>query len=622
MLQNRGYKACIELQRARPGSLPSPVLPPTVIMLLPTVFRMLVAALPLVIVPLGASAAQGASPPSPSARPDSPAPQRGGPLVRRGLCGPGMLHFNIGGAAIGQETYQINCLPNGGYEAGGRTELGLPSGTVNVGTTMVVDSALRPTAVTVNGTAGATSIDQRVLFGASSVTVTANGATRSAPQRLGAAWLGSNVYYSIAFLVARYDSARGGVQTIPTFPALPVTVEHEGRDDVRASDTSDAVTRRFERYGMRVGAERVVVWLDSLGRLALIAVPSQRFTATQRGYEPYAAALSRTPGAQPPARAASAPDYSAAPDAPYASTDVVIPVAGYVLSGTLLVPKQGTGRYPAVVLITGSGQQTRDEALPIPGLEQYRPFRQIADALASAGIAVLRVDDRGAGESSGGETVAHATTSSFAQDARAQVAWLRRRSEIDPARIALVGHSEGALIAPMIAASDPRVAAVVLIAGMGRPGEAVLRAQLDDILARDTTMTREQREAARARQRQTFQTLRAGREVPGLTGAAWLREFLRYDPLPTIRRVRQPILLLQGELDRQVSADNATLLAEAAQRAGNPDVTVRVLPGLNHLLLAARTGAVAEYSSLTTPEIGDDVLGVLRDWLVRKLKAK
>ena len=107
-----------------------------------------------------------------------------------------------------------------------------------------------------------------------------------------------------------------------------------------------------------------------------------------------------------------------------------------------------------------------------------------------------------------------------------------------------------------------------------------------------------------------------------MTGARWLREFLTYDPLPTIRRVRQPILILQGELDRQVRVGNAASIAEAAQGAGNPDVTVRVLPGLNHLFLPARTGAVSEYSSLETSEVGEDVLGVIRDWLVMKLRAR
>jgi dienelactone hydrolase len=214
-----------------------------------------------------------------------------------------------------------------------------------------------------------------------------------------------------------------------------------------------------------------------------------------------------------------------------------------------------------------------------------------------------------------------ATTSALARDTRAQVAWLRARRDIDPARIALVGHSEGANIAPMIAAADPRIAAIVMLAGSGKRGDELLADQLDDIITRDTTLTAARRDAARAQQRANFETINAGGQVPGEPRTVWLREFLAYDPLPTLRRVRQPILVLQGERDRQVTAENAALIGEAAQRAGNADVTVRVLPGLNHLFLPAESGAVSEYPSLPTSEIGADVIGVINDWLVQKLAA-
>src|SRR5204862_7529759 len=107
---------------------------------------------------------------------------------------------------------------------------------------------------------------------------------------------------------------------------------------------------------------------------------------------------------------------------------------------------------PAVLTITGSGQTSRDEPFPFPNLERFRPMRQIAEALASRGIAVLRVDDRGAGSSGGRDTLMTATSSSFADDVRAEVAYLRDRADIDPKGLALVGHSEGGMIAPMVAA--------------------------------------------------------------------------------------------------------------------------------------------------------------------------
>src|SRR6185436_13473614 len=167
-------------------------------------------------------------------------------------------------------------------------------------------------------------------------------------------------------------------------------------------------------------------------------------------------------------------DYSAPPNAPFTAEEVTVTAKGYTLAGTLLLPKNGKRPLPAVITITGSGQQTRDEPIPFPGLEKYRPFRQIAEALASRGIAVLRVDDRGVGNSRGGDTLLVSTSANFADDVRAQVDFLRERRDVDPNRIVLLGHSEGGMIAPMVAASDPRIAAIVLMAGPAKRGDTII----------------------------------------------------------------------------------------------------------------------------------------------------
>src|SRR5205085_4972136 len=153
----------------------------------------------------------------------------------------------------------------------------------------------------------------------------------------------------------------------------------------------------------------------------------------------------------------AAEDYSAPPNAPFTAEEVTVNAKGFTLAGTLLLPKSGARPFPAVITITGSGQQTRDEPVPIPGLEKYRPMRQIAEMLATRSIAVLRVDDRGVGKSGGRDMLMTATTSIFADDVRAEVSYLRSRPEIDPNRIAIVGHSEGGIIAPMVAATDPQI---------------------------------------------------------------------------------------------------------------------------------------------------------------------
>jgi dienelactone hydrolase len=318
-------------------------------------------------------------------------------------------------------------------------------------------------------------------------------------------------------------------------------------------------------------------------------------------------------------------DYSAPPNAPFTAEEVTVTLKGYSLAGTLLLPKNGKRPFPAAITITGSGQQTRDEPIPFPGLEKYRPMRQIAEVLAARGIAVLRVDDRGVGGSGGRDTLMTATTSSFADDVREEIAYLRSRREIDPKRIALVGHSEGGIIAPMIAATDPQLAAIVLMAGGGKRGDQISMEQLNDVLDRTPGVTPEVKRQKLAEEQEIIHAVQTGVDLskyPAQVRLPWVKEFWTYDPLATIRKVHQPILILQGGVDRQITADQAALLEQSAHEGGNKDVTVHVFPNLNHLFLSATTGAVSEYSTLKTTDIADDVLKILGDWLVVKLKVK
>ena len=306
----------------------------------------------------------------------------------------------------------------------------------------------------------------------------------------------------------------------------------------------------------------------------------------------------------------------------YDAEEITISTNGYTLAGTLLLPHGAPRPLPAVVMITGSGQQKRDSEVPLPGLENYRPFKQIAESLAHRAVAVLRVDDRGIGGSTGRETLMTVTTAGLADDTRAQVAYLRTRKDIDPERIALVGHSEGGSIAMMVGASDSRIHAIVLMAAMGKTGKEVNLSQQEQALGEMPGLTEEKKNELRAQQRETLNAIIEGGDTSKLPPAArlpWFKEFLTYDPLPLMRRVRQPLLILQGELDRQVTADQAALLEGAAREGGNKDVTVHVFPKLNHLFLPATTGSFSEYSKLTTTTIGTDVLDGLGAWLAVRL---
>jgi dipeptidyl aminopeptidase/acylaminoacyl peptidase len=536
-------------------------------------------------------------------------PPPASPVLSPAICGPGTLRLFFGEQAVGEETFEIRCRPEGGYAGRGHTRLTLPGAAIDLESTVVVDATGSPLSSSARGTAAGRSVDQAVAVSAQgSATVTRDGQSQTVPFERGSVLLGSNVFYMLQLVLARYDPAVRGPQPLKVFPAIPATLERVGIDDLRSP--GDASGPVFDRYRLALGPAAIVAWLDAKGRLAALVVPAQSISAVR---EEHAVLLPRLKAALPP----EAPiDYSAPVGADFTAEEVKVPAEGFTLAGTLLLPRNAPRPLPVVVTITGSGQQTRDE--PIPMLAGYRPFRQIAESLARRGLAVLRVDDRGAGGSGGSATLGQTTTADYADDVRAQVAWLRGRRDIDPNRIALLGHSEGALIAPMVAATDPKIAAVVLMAGTADRGEAILKRQLEDALFLDPSLTEEAKARRLSEQRELLRRI-AAPPAPDkgavLDPNVWLRYFASYDPLPALRQVTRPLLILQGGLDRQVSADQADKLARAAREAGHRDVTVKVFPTLNHLFLPAQTGSVAEYASLRTTAIGSDVLDLLADWL-------
>ncbi|HEX9893485.1 MAG TPA: alpha/beta fold hydrolase [Gemmatimonadales bacterium] len=301
------------------------------------------------------------------------------------------------------------------------------------------------------------------------------------------------------------------------------------------------------------------------------------------------------------------PDYSAPAGAPYTAVDVTIPTPmGHTLAGTLTLPS-GKGPFPALVTITGSGSQDRDEDIAI--VKGYRPFRQIADTLARAGIAVLRMDDRGFGGSGG--DVMTSTSADFADDIKAGLAWLRQRPEIEGRRLGLVGHSEGGLIAPMIAAEDPTLAAIVIMAGPAQTGRQILTFQNRYAIERAPTIRPEARDSA------------LGAALKGIDSVAgtspWIRFFLDYDPLATAARVKVPTLILQGATDQQVTAEQAEALGQAIRSGGNGEVMVKVFPNANHLFVEDPSGNPGGYATLPTGQVRGDVIETLVSWLRGRL---
>ena len=305
------------------------------------------------------------------------------------------------------------------------------------------------------------------------------------------------------------------------------------------------------------------------------------------------------------------PDYSAPADAPYIAEEVVVKTpAGHTLAGTLTLPKNASRTNPvsAIVTVTGSSPQDRDENIGLPG---FLPFRQIADSLGRSGIAVLRMDDRGTGASGG--TFQGSTSADFAEDVRAGLAYLRTRPEIRADRLAVLGHSEGALIAPMVADKEPTLRGIVLLAGIARPGRTALHFQMKNQIEHNTKLTPEVRDA---------QIAEVPKKIDALMAAdPWMKFFLTYDPAPTMRRVKTPVLILTGSRDQQAVPEEVALQEAAFKEGGNKDVTARVLPDLNHLFVHDTDGFPGNYKKLPPPiMVRADVLEIVTDWLAQRLR--
>ena len=291
--------------------------------------------------------------------------------------------------------------------------------------------------------------------------------------------------------------------------------------------------------------------------------------------------------------------YAAPPDHAYTAADVSIPAPGGVaLAGTLTRPPHRASA-PAAILITGLSPHERNNGVP-----PWMPLRDIADALTRAGFAVLRVDDRGEG-SSGGDNAAW-TTFAKADDVRAEARWLASQRGIDPKRIMLVGYSEGGLIAPMVAAGNPAIAAIVTLGGPGVSGEDVARYQTEARVDADPAIPAAGR--SREVERQLAEPLTAHES-----------SYMSIDPIAVARRVRCPALVIQGGTDLDIPMRSAERLASAMRSNGDADVTVRFFPNVSHSLLPDVDGVDTKWATLPSFISSPEILETITGWATRHL---
>lgn len=325
------------------------------------------------------------------------------------------------------------------------------------------------------------------------------------------------------------------------------------------------------------------------------------------------------------------------PPFPYNAEDVVYsnPKSGLKLAGTLTW-SENTSNCPAVVLISGSGAQDRDETI-----FEHKLFAVIADYFARNGIATLRVDDRGVGGSEG--NIARSTSQDFAGDALAGIEFLKNRKEINPDKIGLIGHSEGGLIAPLAAVKSKDVSFFVMMAGPGMVGEQILYEQ-NDLALKAAGMPDYAFEQNKLVQQSIFEVLKNESDsvkaveqlrlklsqgmYAGMNEqmqktiddristviSPWFRYFLTYDPQPTLAKVKCPVLAINGSKDVQVPVSNLKAIYDAVQSGGNTQVDTLSFKNHNHLFQQCETGAVGEYSQIEET-IDPAVLKTMKDWI-------
>lgn len=395
------------------------------------------------------------------------------------------------------------------------------------------------------------------------------------------------------------DTLQGYVVPQIEVPIRVLNVATERIDTPRESIPTTRYTLSVENPPP-AGAIEVTLWASaSRGDLLRMSIPGQGLELSR---EDIASAATRTA------------QFSLPTD-----ERVTIPAAGFNIAGTLTRPPGVTGARPAVVLIAGSGLVDRDETvagIPI--------FGHLARGLVDAGFIVVRYDKRGVGQTGG--RAESASLADYAEDARTIIRWLERRPEVDKTRLALVGHSEGAAVAMLLAASEKRVKAAVLVAGPGTTGADLILEQQRHALDLMKATDADRAEKVDLQQRIHAAVLKGTGwegipdEMRRAADTPWFQSLLAFDPSKTMPKVEQPLLVVQGELDTQVPPHHGdTLLALARARKKKADAQLLRVPGINHLLVPATTGEVSEYASLSGREVAPAVTTGISDWLLKTL---
>lgn len=521
------------------------------------------------------------------------------------VTGDAVFRIFLRGAAIGSAQSSVNQVDEG-WQIRGSSQLGAPLDVSVARLEITYNEAWLPISATMDLSTRDEKVTVRSGFGPgapASIDITRNGeAVQSTAQVAADSLILPNLAFSAyEALAIRLSTAEPGTELKAyILPQAEITIRLDSVRDETIQTTDRAIeTRRWRVvFSNPNGDLPVDVWIEN-GRLARFDVPSQSLSVAR---DDIAAVGSRI------ALVSRANDEL-----------VFLEARGFNLAATISKPEGATGELPAVILVGGSGQTDRDET--VAGIPV---FGHLAGALADAGYLVVRYDKRGVGQSGG--RLEAATLTDFAEDVRSIIRELRRRDDVDDDRIAIFGHSEGAWVGLLTADRERRVKALVLAGASAAKGaELVLEQQR--LMLSQSDMSEAERQKAIELQKQILSAV--------VTGSGWdgvpaelrrqadtpeYRSLLLFDPLELLRDVDVPILVVHGELDRQVPihhADELAALAKGRPRGQGADLVK--FPSLNHLFVPAETGEVAEYNSLTDRNVSPQLGLVVSDWLQKNL---
>ncbi len=431
--------------------------------------------------------------------------------------------------------------------------------------------------------------------------ITQNGTTTSKTDQVSARTLvmPNTVYAPYEALAARLDTAQAGTELrVYVAPQAEIAAKVNSVTAEQLSTPAGLLaTRKYDvTFQNPAGPLSASITIDIRSRLVRVDIPAANLRLIR----------SELAGIATRSQPVRNPN----------DTDVLIPAPGFSLAGTMTMPQaMGRLRHPAIILVAGSGSVDRDEivaGIPI--------FAQLAGTLSQQGFAVLRYDKRGVGQSGGRNE--RATLDDYAEDLVSTVKWLAKRPDIDPRRIAVAGHSEGGAVGMIAAARETKIAALILIAAPGTAGSELVLEQQRHVLDLLKTPEAEQQAKIELQKRiqQAVVTEKGWESIPpdlrAQADSAWFRSLLLFDPAKVMPKIKQPVLIIQGDLDQQVfsaHADKLAALARARKKAA--DVELVHLPGINHLLTPAQTGEVPEYGSLPEKTITPAVATAIADWL-------